>query len=117
MKAIPVSFEISLNFECNGCGEILTLYNREIPSKIGRKERCRGCRKFIDIPIMDIQIDELEEKPVAKEDNDNKTGVINVLKSYGYSPEEVRQMISVITDFSQEPSVLLKIALASKEEE
>ena len=115
MKAIPVSFEISVNFECNGCGEILTLYNREVQSRIGRKTRCGGCNKFIDIPMMDINVSELKSKP--KQDNGNKSALVKVLKNYGYAPDEIKQMLSSIKDFTKDVSVLLKVALASKEQE
>jgi hypothetical protein len=116
MKAIPVSFEVTVNFECNGCGEILSLHNREVPSIIGKKARCGGCKKWIDVPAMVMDIDELQGKPKVQEDNGNKDDVVKVLKNYGYSPNEIKDMISVITDFNQDTSVLLKIALASKEE-
>lgn len=112
MKAIPVSFEISINFECNNCGEILSLHNREIQSKIGRKIKCQGCKRFIDVPMMDIKIDEAQVR-----DSDNRTGVVASLKSYGYSSQEINQMLKSISDFSQEPSVLLKIALDSLKNE
>lgn len=118
MRAIPVSFQVSVNFECCHCGSILTLYNRQIPSRIGMKHRCDGCRKFVDIPVMDVHVDtsSLEEKPLVQEDKSNKAGVVKVLKNYGYKSDEIKQMLSVITDFSQDQSVLLKIALASKED-
>ena len=67
---------------------------------------------------MDVHVDtfSLEEKPLVQEDKSNKAGVVKVLKNYGYKPDEIKQMLSVITDFSQDQSVLLKIALASKED-
>lgn len=112
--AIPVSFEIAINFKCEYCSGIIRLCNQELPSKIDLETVCPSCSKLITIPAMDINITEVSAKI---ENIDNRTGVIKVLKNYGYSTEEIDQMISVITDFSQETSVLLKIALANKEQE
>lgn len=111
--AIPVSFEITINFECEFCSSIISLHNREIPSKIDLDVVCPSCSKYISIPAMDINISELSAQI---ENIDNRTGVIKVLKNYGYSTEEINQMIDAIKDFSQDITVLLKIALANKEQ-